>query len=217
MMCLYFNAETIAVSKDILVAFTAIISLIAVIAGYNAWRREHVGKTEYELARRLLRAAKRVQRAFAQARNPFYFRKGSTAANKDNDPVNTLVENHKSPGKSQRIAYNERIAILSEAMNELDDGIIDADVLGWPTEMKIAVRKLEECCFRLTQAFNENITTLENQTFDAERGKEYGPIIASTSDDADINPFTRDIDNAVATIERELQTYLKRKHDFSNT
>jgi hypothetical protein len=207
-------SEWIAVTKDILVAIAAIIAAVVAIAGLNVWRREHRGKIEYEFARRLFRAAKRVQNGFAHVRNPYMIPVNSKSENdSSDDPLPCIVDRHNNPGKFEKEVYSQRLGVLSEAMADLESEALEAQALGWQLETQEAVKKLRGCMSKLYSAINDCI--LDRSCAVPYEGrenkrKEYGPIIASTSDDAETNPLTREIDSAIDKIENMVRSYLKR-------
>ena len=60
----------ITIIKDIFTCLAAITASVVAVLGLQAWKKQLKGKTEYELAQRLLRGVYRVRNAFADVRNP---------------------------------------------------------------------------------------------------------------------------------------------------
>jgi hypothetical protein len=56
--------------KDVATAGAAIVAAVVAVLGLRAWRRQLRGQTQYELARRLLRAVYRVRDEIQGVRNP---------------------------------------------------------------------------------------------------------------------------------------------------
>ena len=63
-------ADFISIAKDITTGLAALIGAGVAIVGLRAWQHQLKGKTEYELARRLLRAVYRVRDEIHNVRNP---------------------------------------------------------------------------------------------------------------------------------------------------
>lgn len=60
----------ITLIKDIITGLSAFTAAVIAIMGLQAWKKQLKGKTEYELAQRLLRATYKVREAFSWVRNP---------------------------------------------------------------------------------------------------------------------------------------------------
>ncbi|OQY20711.1 MAG: hypothetical protein B6I35_10155, partial [Anaerolineaceae bacterium 4572_32.2] len=63
--------EYITLAKDVVTILAALVAATVAIMGLRTWRKQLRGKTEYELARRLLRSVYRVRDAIRIVRNPF--------------------------------------------------------------------------------------------------------------------------------------------------
>jgi hypothetical protein len=57
--------------KDLCLAFAAVGGFVIAVLGLRTWWRELKGKTEYDLARRILIATYKIRDAIQNVRNPF--------------------------------------------------------------------------------------------------------------------------------------------------
>lgn len=65
--------EWIGVIKDILIGLSAVAAAIFAYLGLNAWRKELKGKSEYQLAKDILKSVYKVREAFKHVRHIFIF------------------------------------------------------------------------------------------------------------------------------------------------
>jgi hypothetical protein len=114
----------------------SIAALTAAYVGYHglkAWRIQLHGKTEYDLARRLLRAVFRVRDQIAFVRNPFV-------------PVGEVLEAYKAAGvdttdldlsrddrRRDELVYQQRMLPLASALSDLSVEILEGEVLWGPS------------------------------------------------------------------------------------
>lgn len=57
--------------KDVITCISALTATVVAILGLQAWKKQLKGKTEYELAQKLLYATYKLREAIAWVRNPF--------------------------------------------------------------------------------------------------------------------------------------------------
>jgi hypothetical protein len=61
----------LSIAKDIFTVLASITAGIVAIIGLQTWKKQLKGKTEYELAQRLLMAVYKIRDAIYYVRNPF--------------------------------------------------------------------------------------------------------------------------------------------------
>jgi Tfp pilus assembly protein PilO len=69
--------------KDIVTILATSIAAGVAVMGLQAWKKQLKGKTEYELAQRVLRAAYQFREALAWVRNPLIYEGEQVQAMKD--------------------------------------------------------------------------------------------------------------------------------------
>lgn len=135
-ICIYLIAKYLNFSvKDItsiVTAFTAFFALVLAVSGYDAWKNELRGKTEYELARRYLRAVYKTRDALKFVRNSF------VSSNEMNTAVKEMDVD--DPGDSYQInraVYSIRWQKVAEAESDLDVEMLEAEVSWGPEAISV--------------------------------------------------------------------------------
>jgi len=114
------STELISVIKDITTAIVAIIGVGVAIAGLSTWRKQIKGKTEYDLARRLLKSIYKIRDSIPAVRNPFQLAGEIEAA---------LRESRIEPEGTLNYANTKAIrAVYTMRWNKLRDSVIELNV-----------------------------------------------------------------------------------------
>jgi len=110
---------------DAITAISAIIIAVLAIYGIREWKRQIKGKTNYEIARRYLRAALKFRNEIQYVRNPFI-------------PVNEMQialkehgfksEEYTDTVKTNMAVYSRRWKKVQEAWSDLEVELLDAEV-----------------------------------------------------------------------------------------
>ena len=120
--------------RDIVLIGAAAVGAIVSILGLRTWRKQLRGRTEYDLARRFLRAVYRVRDAIRGVRNPFMFEGEVRAAQRelehgpDTEPKSVNLDNN-----VRRAAYDKRWQCLDETLSDLYVERLEAEVV-WGTQ-----------------------------------------------------------------------------------
>lgn len=128
------------VTRELITAVVQILGLLLAFAGFLAWRRQIVGKTEHELALAALRCARLVQEEIRDLRQPsfaFHFAPSDPVDTDPDDPRHFLLR------PAQKI-YNERLSRLHEKVVNLKVAGLDAESL-WGPEASERVTALVMC------------------------------------------------------------------------
>ena len=128
--------------KDILSIFSTIILAVIAIIGLQTWKKQLQGKTEYELARRLLRAVYKTRDAIKLVRNPFASASEIAAAVKEAGIDLDLLD-PEFHNQSQGALYQRRWKKIQEAISELDVEAFEAEVI-WGKEVRDVLTPLRQ-------------------------------------------------------------------------
>lgn len=111
-------------------ALAAAWGLVVAIIGLNAWKKQLKGKTDYELARRYLKALYKMRNAFSHVRNPWVPIGESMAALKEKGYTEA---DHSDNRKVNAAIYSRRWEKMMEASSDLDIESLEAEV-SWGNE-----------------------------------------------------------------------------------
>lgn len=105
-----------------------VTGLIFAYRGFQSWRREMRGRSEFEVARRLLQSTMKIRDAIGHVRNPFMV-SGEWAGR----PTVTGESQEKTNLNNEIHAYNKRLERLDEACREFYVARLEGEVL-WGKE-----------------------------------------------------------------------------------
>jgi hypothetical protein len=202
----------ISIAKDILTGGAALTAGIVAVLGLQAWKKQLKGKVEYELARRLLRAALNVRDAIRFVRNPL-----QTGGEIDHAVKEAGIDlDPRSPeyrAKSEAAVYQQRWKRLYEAMSQIEIELLEAEV-SWGSEILERVKPLRACIGTLRgklwlHSYNlEHPSYSENEAARQER-EEIVQTIYWMSDDLTQDSFGMEVKTAIDGIAHFLSPYLK--------
>jgi|GEM_PF-882192 len=118
--------------KDIITGLAAAIAAVVAINGLQTWKKQLKGKTEYELAQRLLRSTYKVRDAFVN------FRYWQVTDNEEfqatkGENIEYDLEDSKRYNDIQRAVYSIRWQKIQEAFIDLDSVALEAEAIWGPT------------------------------------------------------------------------------------
>jgi hypothetical protein len=203
----------VSLFKDIFSIISTIILAVIAIIGLQTWKKQLKGKTEYELARRLLRAVYETRDAIKLIRNPFASASEISAAVSeagiDLDP--------KDPEfyvQSQSALYQRRWKKIEEAMADLDLEAFEAEVI-WGNEVKDVLMPLRQQVGELhsfvelyLRNLNQPSRRLPNENMLEKIDKAIYDFHDLTDTESD-NPFTAKTSKVISKIEDYLRPRIK--------
>jgi hypothetical protein len=146
--------EDISATADIITALAAVTTVYLAYLGVSAWKNQIRGKTDYEIARKYLKATLKLRDAILYVRQPFIDLAEMERAAKEQG-----VEND----RKNRAVYASRWKKITEANTELEVELLEAQV-SWGDEalrvsddLMLLVRKLNtQLQFALTDVLSEH-------------------------------------------------------------
>ncbi|MCD6386137.1 hypothetical protein J7M23_10235 [Candidatus Sumerlaeota bacterium] len=134
--------KIVGLIRDGCITISTIIGSCVALKGLSIWRKELKGKTEYELARRMLISAYKWKDAMEFVRNPFTF----TFEYEDHplDQINSNKTAQEEKYKEFLHIYENRLKPVVEAMRDLKIGIAEAKAL-WGEEMEEYIKPFRKC------------------------------------------------------------------------
>jgi hypothetical protein len=158
--------NSILVIKDLLSIISSLVLIYVGISGLKTWKRQLKGNTEYEQARKLLRAIYKVRDAIRNVRNPFMDTGEHVSALEKAgiSPEELTPFNSELQKKAFRLAYQGRLERLNDALAELNLTAFEAEVL-WGKLFLDAISPLRKCIGDLFWAVQTHFL-FESQTRD---------------------------------------------------
>jgi len=193
---------------------TAIVSIVAVTIahrGLTTWQDQLKGKTEYDLARRLLRAAFRTRDALSSVRD-------SDISHAEVDQALKSACHTDANDASfdpRKAVYSQRWRAVTEALSDLDVERLEAETI-WTPEVLDALKPLQDCVSKLRWAIlrllshHTAIREHRPSPLKDEALEELDSILHETSPDPAKNPFTDEIHKATAKLAEFLKPKLIR-------
>jgi len=195
-------ASYTSILQNIILALSGTAATLFAFLGLTAWRKEIKGKSEYEKAKKVLKAVYKVYRAFVYVRNPAIFQ--YEYPKEMTESWGHLKEEFYYEGECY--VYDNRWKILTEAFLELEEQNLDAQV-EWGTEFQEIIVPLRKCKGKLLNAIQNILETKKKNSqapmcdIMAERA-----ILYYEKDDK----FTIEINKAIKLFENKLRPHIKK-------
>jgi hypothetical protein len=196
-------------------AATGIAALVAAWVawqGLEAWRVQLHGRTEYDLARRVLRAVFKVRDQIAFVRNPFVpvaeTMEAYRAAGIDPAEVDPLKDRE----RAAQLVYQKRWQPLAAAVSDLSVEILEAEVL-WGKSSRDLETELRRLVAELSTAITLYLRDAHTQHYNPERAREaaerfekwFAVVYGGITDDA----FASRVEAVVERFEAMLRPHLR--------
>lgn len=191
---------------DIIPSVAAIIVSVVAVMGLNTWKNQLHGKSEYELAGRLLVGAFRLRDAIKGVRNPAMFSSEMPLPPSDIASNMTEIQIH-FYGKEK--AYASRWNAVGDIRGDIYADLLESEAL-WGNEIQTKYSVFFELQGELTVAIN-SLLVQHDPDMREETKRAYSTMMAGRRDviyavEGD-DPFQEDVDEAI----REIEVYLRPK------
>ena len=198
----------LSIAKDVFTTLAAITAGVVAIIGLRTWRKQLKGKTEYELAQKLLMAVYKVRDAIFFVRNPFMSAGEISQAMKDAN-IEGLPSDPKVNASSQQAVYQQRWIKVQEAWNSLDVVLLEAEAL-WGDEITKLAKLLSNRTVTLRVNIQKSLRSLQDhREINPEKINEIDDVIYGFSGDELNNKFSAQIQESIHEFEKYLKPRLK--------
>ena len=198
-------SQYISITKDVIVAVAAIVTTCLAIYGVKSWRRELAGKTQFEIARNLLKATYKLRDSIADVRSPLIL--GVEF------PEGYDVSSEKSSAEQKPQAYSHvycnRLKPLWVAIDEFDIAALEAEAI-WGKAIKRMAEDLRTCINSLHDSIRFYIDSIHSDSINQKKEFDRNirkDISASRNSDDELSKKIR---NSIKALEEELKPHLKR-------
>ncbi len=194
--------------REVMLTAAAVVGAIVAVLGLKTWRKQLRGRTEYDLARRMLRAALEVREGIRAARSHIISPAEMEAALRSSGLGDEEIRKQMLQPKSTIAVYNVRWKRVAEAVSNLQVEALEAEVL-WGVVVKDQLKPLYDAV--------ASLRVMLNRYFRAESGhgppligaklQEVHDIMHETSDDPKEDKFTARVHSGI----KQLEEFLKPK------
>ena len=116
--------QIIATAKDLALAVSAIAAIYLGFRSFTQWRKQTVWQSRFEIARRIMQAARRFQAQLAAARSAGSHSGESTDRPRDLNETEAEIQR-----KDERYARMQRLIPLQETLQELYQAFWEAELV----------------------------------------------------------------------------------------
>ncbi len=192
--------------KEVVVTLAAAAGAGIAFVGLRTWRKQMIGKEEYELARRFLRSVFETRDAIYTVRHPF-ISLGETAAALKEKGMEEKEGGEKISSRGRDAAvYESRWKLIQSAMSNLKVETLEAEVL-WGNEVRDILKPLQSCVSKLNNSLSSYLSRDLPQK--PEEMEKLDDIIYGVRKESPSAGFSKDIDEAVNKIEAYIRPRLK--------
>jgi len=199
----------LSVAKDIFTILASIIAGVVAIIGLQTWRKQLIGKNEYELAQKLLKAVYRVRGAVFHVRNP-YMSAGEIGQAMKEENIEGDITNPSVHAKYETAVYQRRWIHIQDSFSELEMTMLEAEAI-WGNKISVNFRKLKEIVGELyanVQIHIRQIQDHENYRYKPELIEKADSIIYGFNDTGN-DEFTRKLLASISEFDEFLKPKLK--------
>lgn len=201
-------AEYTKIIQNVVVSACALSTAIIALIGYNKWKKELKGKSEYEKAKEVLKAVYKVKRGFSIVRNPMMFSYEYPEHIRDNPGHAEGNDRYEAIAH----AYEKRWKHLNDAFQELEDLNLDA-IVEWGSEFSEVIVPLRKCKGELLVCLQRHLQSLKNPeraVSKREEGDEERSVLYEIGSDSELDSFTPQIYESISGIEKKLRKHIEK-------
>jgi hypothetical protein len=191
----------IPVVKDFILATAAIVTSSVAVFGLRKWREELRGRTEYEVARRVIRGLYKVRDGFRTVRSPMVWAHEYPEGNSGSAGTTSSI-NEKT---ADMHVYQNRWKYLAEAFVELEAETLEAEVL-WGGDIEKLMREIRSCRAELLISLREYFAKLERVPDNREQYRQVMEKIAAFDDE---DPLSKRTAAAIGALEARMRRHLR--------
>ncbi len=194
--------EIITAIKDILLGAAAATTAIVAVVGLKNWSRELRGKTEFEVARNLMKATYRVRDKLQYSRAPFV-----AAGEFPSDYPCPQAATAEQKAQALNYVYRNRWEPVREALQELETHVLEAEAL-WGGDIRAKTDELRQYARELQVAMESIVDDKAQRGEDFKTDKDFGKKMKSTAHASrgdETNELNMKIKQAVNAIEDQVR------------
>jgi hypothetical protein len=188
---------------EVVVALAAVAGVLLAFLALRTWKQEMRGRGEYELARKILTSAKKVQRSIAYVRGAM-MHPGEWV----DRPGEVITDPDLARWENTRYAYEKRMERPITELQELELLGVEAEAL-WDDLLGQPVEDMAQCVRDLAGAIRRHLRyTFPNTeySYTDEQIEAFEAILWEDAEETD--RFARRVDSVVAEFEEAMRPYI---------
>lgn len=168
------DPSTVSAIADSVTAGAALAASIVAGMGLVTWRKQLKGRTEYDLARRMLKKTYRLREAVRAARSPMILGGEFAAASDANGDEDQQPSRSAPDDEAIAAVYDQRWKRVAKVRADLEMEVFEAEALWGTQETETALQPLRGFLGRLFAVMSEHVMRLRGgvHAADDERGIE---------------------------------------------
>ncbi len=203
--------EFVSISKDVIVGLSVFATAVIAYRGLTAWKNELKEKSEYQLAKNLLKSVYLVHKAFIYVRSPIIYQSAYPENMKNTH--GHLSSTYDYEGMAH--VYEQRWEAMEKAFSELEQYYLDAQI-EWTEESENKILKLRSCRIELLIAIQDMLEKKKNpseiqpsQKEEEEQIKQRG-VLRDLGKNSISATFNKKINDAVEEFKQWLIPHIKK-------
>lgn len=203
------DASTVSALADSITAVAAAGGAVVAAMGLATWREQLKGRTQYDLARRMLEKTYRLREAIRSARNPVILGgEFHAAAEEETDGEETHPGATDEYNDAIAAVYDQRWKHVAEIKSDLEADAFEAEALWGSEETDEALEPLRDFHGRFFAVMNEHVMRLRGGIHapNAERGREIRRRFLGGGEEDELGD---QLDEAIVQIEDFLRPHLE--------
>lgn len=204
------DASSISAVANSLTALAAVGAATVAALGLATWREQLKGRTQYDLARRMLRKTYRLREAVRAARSPMIFGGEMAVAAQETEEGQVEMWQGALDEKDDAVAavYDRRWKRVAEIKSDLETDAFEAEALWGSEQTDEALKPLRDFHGTLFALMGEHVMRLRGGIHapDAERGRAIRRRFLGGSEEDDLG---NELDEAIKSVEEFLRPHLE--------
>jgi len=198
---------TFEIIKDIILIIFAAIGSFVALAGLRAWKIQLKGKSDYELAKRLLKNIYSLRQRIEWFRNPIIM-VDEIISTRKNRNVSDIGYDDKL---DSRFVYASRWKDIAEIYNEINVAKIESEVT-WGKEVSNEIEKIRKLLTKLQVSLQQMLSLQRKDNLSDKLSKylqKYEDIVHDRGTSEEPDDLTKKLDGNIKVLEDLIRPYLK--------
>lgn len=206
------DASTVSAFADSVTAVAAVGAAVVAAVGLATWRDQLKGRTQYDLARRMLKNVYRLREAVRSARSPMIlggeFQAAAEEEEGEGDTEQARRSNTDEYENAIAAVYDQRWKRVAEIKSDLEADAFEAEALWGSEQSNEAFQSLRDFHGTLFAVMTEHVMRLRGDIHapDAERGREIRRRLLGGGEEDELGD---QLDEAIANVEDFLRPHLE--------